>query len=423
MPGGTFRQTLRSPSARMGAWGLANSLVIPAYGVFAILVVFRAAPAEELGAYLVLQSVYLMAIQLARSLALTPLVRYFYTATHRGRVVGSATAIVLCFHAAVLGTVVLVRHELGHLLRCPPFPSLVWLLVAAVFVGVPGEVRMAVLQALHQTRQVFLINLGYHVGMVAVVAWVVAGTGQVLAVHLMEGALVGAAFSSGVGMLLRPRGASGFRVSPGELAELFRYGKYTLGTSASELALARMDVLLLSALRGPGEVARYGVAKVFVRLFDIYLHTTAVVVFPLLCRLWAQGSRERLAEFYRRALSWSVVGFAGVVGLLVVAARPMVRLFYGTKYPGADTLVAAFALTGLTIPWASLAQNVINAAGAPSFVFLVRSVVAVGYLGVAALLIHFLGAMGAVVATGTSGAALAWALARRAQRYLKPPPR
>ncbi len=417
-----WSQTLRdvvqapSPTLRAGAWGLANSLLIPAYGVFAILVVFRATPEQELGAYLVLQSIYLMTVQLARSFGYTSLVRHFFEEGPRGENVGSSAALTLGFHAVVLGGAIALRHPLSRLLGCPPLPGLIWYVALAVIAGVPGELRMAILQAQHHTRQVFTINAVYHLVMIAVISGTVVARGAVAASRLVEAAVWAAGASSLVALLLAPRGVHRPRVTKEGVRRMFSYGRFTLGTSLSSVVFTRIDVLILSAFQGPLEVAAYGVGKVFARIFDVYLHTAALVLFPLFCRLWTEGRREHLRRLYRRLLLGSTLVFVPLVGVMALLAVPLVRLFYGDKYPTAGPLLAAFSLTGLTVPWITLAQNLINAAGVPSYVFGARVGIAVCNLALDLVLIRLFGAMGAILATLTSFAALAVLMTRKASR-------
>jgi O-antigen/teichoic acid export membrane protein len=407
---------VRPDTLRIGAWGLGNSLLIPAYGVFAILVVFRVTPEQELGAYLVLQAIYLMAVQLARSFGYTPLIRHFFDHARRGAIVGSSLALTLLFHCLTLGSLVLLRNHAARLLACPPLPGLTWYVVGAVILGIPAELRIAILQAMHHTRQVFLINATYHVAMVVVISVTVMSAGGIHATKLLEAAVVAAGASSVVSLVLAPRGLFNPRVSRGEIRRMYEYGRFTLGTSLSGVVFTRVDVLILSAFRGPVEVAAYGVSKVFARIFDIYLHTAALVLFPLFCRLWSERRREELRRAYRRLLIASNAAFAMVVAGLAVVAIPMVRLFYGDKYPTAGPLLIAFSVTGLTIPWMTLAQNLINAAGVPSFVFGTRLLIAALNLALDIVLIRQFGAMGAILATLISFTLLAVFMNRRVSR-------
>lgn len=410
----------RGAAMRMGAWGVGNSLLIPLYGIFAIVVVFRAAPEEELGAYLVLQAIYLMAVQLARSFGYTPLVRHYFEQDRRREIVGSSLLLTLIFHTIVLGALVAARTTVADLLACPQLPALIWYVAAAVVLGVPAELRMAIFQAEHRTRHVFLINASYHLAMIVAITATVAATGSAHARHLLHAAVAAAAVSSLTAVALPPRGFHRPTVRTAELRRMYAYGRFTLGTSLSEVVFTRLDVLILSAFRGPLEVAAYGVSKVFVRVFDIYLHTTALVVFPLFCRLWSEGRMARLWQTYRRLLRASCGLFVVLAAALALAAIPMVRFFYGGKYPTAGPLLIAFSLTGLTIPLMSLPQNLINAAGVPSFVFGSRVAVAALNLALDILLIRLWGAVGAVAAMITSYTILAIVLTRKASQVLPP---
>lgn len=406
----------RQHTLRVGAWGLANSLLIPAYGIFAIVVVFRATPEQELGAYLVLQAIYLMVVQLARSFGYTPMIRHFFDEERRGAIVGSSLALTLIFHLVAIGGLLVLRNHAARLFGCPQLPTLIWFVAGAVVLGVPSELRIGILQALHHTRQVFAINASYQLTMIAAISVTVMTTGRAHATQLLEAAVFAAAVSSVVSLAVAPRGLYGPRVTRLELRRMYDYGRYTLGTSLSGVVFTRVDVLILSAFRGSLEVAAYGVSKVFARVFDVYLNTAALVLFPLFCRLWGENRRDDLRRAYNRLLLGSNLVFVPLVILVAVVAIPLVRLFYGDKYPTAGPLLMAFALTGLTLPWITLAQNLVNAAGVPSFVFGARIAIAASNLVLDVVLIRRFGAFGAIAATLMSFTMLAVLMTRKASR-------
>ena len=204
-----------------------------------------------------------------------------------------------------------------------------------------------------------------------------------------------------------------------ELRRLFNYGKFTLGSGISTALFTRLDVLILSAFQGPAGVAPYGVAKTFIRLFDIYTHTANLVVFPFLSRLWNERRFQDMVRFYRAAMTSSNLIMIPVVVVLIIAAKPVVQFFYQMKYPTAGSLLAVYALVGLSVPWRILNHNAINAAGFPGYVFTWRLIIAALNLILDIVLIWRFGAMGAVVATVVSLSILAVALTIRTRTILE----
>jgi O-antigen/teichoic acid export membrane protein len=403
---------------QVGVWGFGNSLIIPAYGLFAVFVVFRIMPKEELGVYLVVQSIYLLIVQLASSFSFVPMVRHFFDKESRSHVVGGGIVLNLLFIVPVLLILAIFHNIIGMTIGCPGFSTFVWFLCVAVLLRSAAEFRIAILQALHRTKAVFLINGLYHVVFIAVVTGMAMGPGLDRALQLLWGLVISAGISAVFSFLVSPRGLFAPSVSMIEVRRLLDYGKYTLGSGISGAIFTRMDIVLLSAFRGPLEVATYGVSKVFTRLFDVYTHTGNLVLFPFLSRLWGENRRADIRRLYKTLLTVSNMLFVPMVFVLMVASKPVVAAVYGDKYPSAGTLLAVFALIGLTVPWRNLGHNVINAAGKPGYVFGFRIAIALLNLFLDILLIRRYGALGAIIATLTSLCALALVLTSKARATL-----
>ena len=87
----------------------------------------------------------------------------------------------------------------------------------------------------------------------------------------------------------------------------------------------------------------------------------ATSLFPAFSRI--AGNRERFAAAYLRALHWSMVGGAAVMGLMIAAGEPAVVVLLGERWRGAG--VAVVAMSGMSIGSAMtvVVQDAIKARG------------------------------------------------------------
>lgn len=101
------------------------------------------------------------------------------------------------------------------------------------------------------------------------------------------------------------------------------------------------DQMLIGATFSLDDLGSYSIAFSLALVpWFIFGQVGSSLMLPTLAR--QQDDRERFERHYRRCLEFSVVGALIVLGPLVVAGDPLVRLLYGPKYSGVGTLMTVF---------------------------------------------------------------------------------
>lgn len=190
---------------------------------------------------------------------------------------------------------------------------------------------------------------------------VVTGSGLVALVAVttvvaLVKVLLGAAWAARHGIAVR--GWPAWRTAGGLLAA----GLPFLLINGAHYAVQRLDVVLLSAMRGDERTGVYAASSrlVFASLF--FVSAVGTALYPVFSRLLA-GARDRAREVYERGTVVLVAAGAAAALVFRQVAAELIPLLYG---PGYDDAVPVLRLLALYIPlfaWGLLASNVLMTGG------------------------------------------------------------
>ncbi len=132
--------------------------------------------------------------------------------------------------------------------------------------------------------------------------------------------------------------------------------------NGAHYAVQRLDVVLLSAMRGDERTGVYAASSrlVFASLF--FVSAVGTALYPVFSRLLA-GARERAREVYERGTVVLVAAGAAAALVFRQVAAEVIPLLYGAGY---DDAVPVLRLLALYIPlfaWGLLASNVLMTGG------------------------------------------------------------
>ncbi|WP_030436625.1 lipopolysaccharide biosynthesis protein [Actinoplanes subtropicus] len=174
--------------------------------------------------------------------------------------------------------------------------------------------------------------------------------------------------------------------------------------SVAQLALQRVDVLLVAALGGLTPAAVYAVAGRFVVLIQFANQGISQSVQPRLAEALATGDRERANHLYQTATGWLVL-VTWPINLLVIQLAPLYLRLFGAGYTAGRTVVVILASAMLVATGCGMVDMVLAMAGRTSW-NLVNVLIALGVtIGLDVLLIPRFGALGAAI--GLAGAMVA----------------
>ncbi len=171
--------------------------------------------------------------------------------------------------------------------------------------------------------------------------------------------------------------------------------------SLAQLALQRVDVLLLAALAGLRAAAVYAVAGRFIVLGQFANQAISQAVQPRLAELLATGDRRGANRLYQAATGWLVLAAWPLYLGTAVFASVYLGLF-GHGYRGATAVVVVLACAMLVATGCGMVDNVLSMAGRTSW-NLANVVTALGVqLAIDLPLIPRLGALGAAIGLATA---------------------
>jgi O-antigen/teichoic acid export membrane protein len=166
--------------------------------------------------------------------------------------------------------------------------------------------------------------------------------------------------------------------------------------SVAQLALQRVDVLLVAALGGLVPAAVYAVAGRFVVLIQFANQGISQSVQPRLAEALATGDRDTANHLYQTATGWLVL-VTWPINLLVMLFAPLYLGLFGGEYSAGASVVVVLACAMLVATGCGMVDMVLAMAGRTSW-NLVNVLVALGVtIGLDVLLIPRYGALGASI--------------------------
>ncbi len=119
----------------------------------------------------------------------------------------------------------------------------------------------------------------------------------------------------------------------------FHYGKYFLYeslpiaiTTFLSIAILRVDVFVLKALKGPVDVALFNIPYVFIYTLIIIPQSFVSVIFPILCKLGNAEERNRFIFGYQKAFKFLYIVSLPISVMLTCFSNEILQFTYGEKF-------------------------------------------------------------------------------------------
>ena len=192
---------------------------------------------------------------------------------------------------------------------------------------------------------------------------------------------------------------------------LLRYGGSQLATSVPELAVARLDQLVLTVAVAPAALGHYAVASSLTNLAIPVVSAIGHVAFP---RLASAGSAGADAARLSRHAMVAGAGTAAVLTTALCLAAPWAVPFaFGTEFAESATLIWLLAPAAVLVPCTKVCADLLRGYGRPLAVAAAQAVSTGALAVLLAALVPAAGARGAAVAVSVT-AAVSLALMLRA---------
>nr|WP_258544818.1 oligosaccharide flippase family protein [Micromonospora provocatoris] len=160
----------------------------------------------------------------------------------------------------------------------------------------------------------------------------------------------------------------------------------------------RLDIVLLSALRGPADAAIYTAATRFLALGQLSSVALSSSVQHRLAAAFARDDRAEASQLYQAATGWLVLLSWPAYLIFAAFATPMLALF-GSGYGDGRRVVVLLALTMLLATGCGMVDMVLNMAGRTAWTF---------YNAMTGTVLNVVGNLVLIPRYGILGAALAW---------------
>jgi O-antigen/teichoic acid export membrane protein len=195
----------------------------------------------------------------------------------------------------------------------------------------------------------------------------------------------------------KPPGVTTRRAERSEVRRAFwRFTGPRALASVAQLALQRVDVLLVAAFAGLVPAAIYAVAGRFVVLIQFANQGISQSVQPRLAEALATGDRPAANHLYQTATGWLVL-VTWPINLLVMLFAPVYLRFFGAGYTRGVPVVVVLAGAMLVATGCGMVDMVLAMAGRTSW-NLVNVLVALAVtIGLDSLLVPRMGALGAAI--------------------------
>lgn len=317
---------------------------------------------------------------------------------------------VLCVSAAVAVLGFVYSSEVAGLIAPgadrEELARLVQILSVALPVAATYNVLLAATRGLHtMVPTVVLESFGRSTAqLVAVGAALLFGLGSAAAVAAWSLPYVAglAVAVLWLGSLLRHRLTVHDRVPGGRpvrrrAADFWRYTAPRAVGTASQVALKRADIVLVAALRSPGEAALYAAATRFVVLGQLGVQALQQALSPQLSALFTREDHRSAGEVYRATTAWAMLLAWPTYLVCAVLAPDLLRIF-GEGYGEVAPVVVLLSLAMLAATACGAVDTVLLMSG-HTWLSLGNNLFAlVLNLGLNLLLIPDHGALGAGIA-------------------------
>lgn len=418
MPGRTAGATPTPPAqaevsqlARGGAMNLGGAVVSSAVNILLVVAIARGVSQTQAGRFFAATSVFLVVAMVAKLGANTGLVYFVARLRALGRpdLIGARLRTAL---GPVLGTALLLAAVLW--LCADPLANLVvrgnttqtatYIRILAVFLPMAAlaDVTLAATRGFRKMRPTVvvdlitrpLLQLGLTVAVLAADAnlgWLAVAWAAPYLPELIAALVWLRSVRRREHQAASARGAAGFGA-----ADFWRFTGPRAVTSVVHIALQRLDIILVAALRGPEEAAMYTAATRFLVVGQLGNQAMLTVVQPRLSELLAVGDRAGAGSIYQVATAWVVLITWPVYLLAIVFSTEFLAVF-GTGYTGATGVVTLLALAMLFATMCGMVDTVLNMAGRTTWTLANSVVSLVVMVGLDLLLIPRWGIIGAAV--------------------------
>ena len=393
--------------ARGGLLNLTGAAISAVAGVVLVVAVTRALPPAEAGVFFTLTSLFLLAQMAARLGTNTGLVYFVARLRSLGRpdlirtYERVAVTPVVTFSLVVAGILVVWSPEFARLVGSTSDAGRVAVVLLALLLPVTtlsdtalaatrGHAVMLPTVALERVTRP-LLQLGLVVPAVALASLPILTAAW--AVPWVLTALLAAWW---LRRLQRDLPRAGTTADRGTWREFWVFTGPRAVTSLVQLALQRLDIVLITVLIGPAQAAVYTAATRFLVAGQVTAAAISTAAQPRLAEVLALDDRPAAKAIYQTATGWIVLSTWPIYLLCAVFADAVMTIF-GSGYAGGRSVILVLAGAMLLAEVCGMVDMLLNMAGRTAWT-LGNALLALSVMvGLDLVLIPRLGILGAAI--------------------------
>lgn len=141
-----------------------------------------------------------------------------------------------------------------------------------------------------------------------------------------------------------------FQTSRTSMAEIFHYGKYSMGTSVGSNLLKSSDTFIIQALMGPYFVALYTAPQKMLEIIEIPLRSFSATAIPLMAGFANKNQHKQVStifEKYTGGISLMIIPF---LLFCILFASFIMRILGGPAYAVSGPTLQIFMVYALLMP-------------------------------------------------------------------------
>jgi O-antigen/teichoic acid export membrane protein len=350
-----------------GIWGFADKGLPAIYGVAFMFIVVRHLPAEEYGAFLLFQSVFLLVTALGYSFTIQPMLKYVAEGLDVKNISSAAFLLLVILISFVVCMILIFIKPLAMLLdaqHSEKVRSLFWYLPIVFAATIYRLIAAGLLQARFEIKKLFYVDAWYY-GLSLLIILAAKYFGLLTSAEIVVQTLIVASlFASIVSYFLsRHIAVPSVRWEPESAKKILSYGKFGLLNNVGYLVQTQFDTFILSYFGGVAGVAAYGAAKIFTRVFDMYAQVIQTLVIPASSMLKGRNEEGKLSSLVEKSICFSFYAIIPVMIIFAIFPKQLFSIIYGGRYTESIPILRILTITALFVPWTNVISSVLYGIG------------------------------------------------------------
>lgn len=331
----------------------AGNGVMSVLGMLNMILLYRALSVENIGMWVFFLSILLLVDTFRSGFLTTAFIKFYAGASEerRAEVVGSAWYI-----ASGITGVLLVISLMGY-----PFLSYIKNPSMAFFVewfgiiyvaSLPSFIANCVVQAEQRFDQLLYLRF-FSQGFFILFVFILVITGSANLQLIIYAYLAGAALTSLFALAMGWSRVNTFKYhSKACIAELFHFGKYSVGTTLSSNLFGTSNTMIINFMLGPAALAVFNLGQRLMELVEIPLRSFAATGMPELSAAYNVGDKKLVIDTLKRYIG--IITFALLPACVSAAllADVAIAIIGGSKYAQSEAanIMRIFMILALAYP-------------------------------------------------------------------------